>query len=335
MVSIERMRYYPPEWKEHRSTWFSFPHNLNEWNEARLEFIQDWFISLYDLVLDYEDIDLICADEELLARAENKLERLKAKKYQLRTHVVPNNDIWIRDYGPFFVKNENKTEILDFGFNAWGEKFPPWDLDNLVPKFMSDNFSYPSSKFEMIMEGGSLEFNGEGLIMTSEQCLLNKNRNPSMTKSEIEEELKSAFNINEVIWLKDGLEGDHTDGHIDDFARFVSADTVMLCKAKPDDVNYERLVENRKILEDRSLKIIDLPLPKVMTIDGERLPNSYANFIFVNGAVVVPVFNCPEDEIALNIFEAAFPDRKIVSIDSTLLIEEGGGLHCASKQEPA
>jgi len=328
------MKYYPPEWQEHKSTWFSFPHNLNEWNEARLETIQDWFISLYDLILGYEDVDLIFTNQDLLNSAEQKLKALKKKKFELRTYMIPNNDIWIRDYGPFFIKNGEETEILDFGFNAWGEKFPPWDLDNQVPKALSEKFSYPRQEFGMIMEGGSLEFSGNGIIMTSEQCLLNKNRNPSMTKSEIEQELKSAFDIEEVIWLKDGLEGDHTDGHIDDFARFVSKDTVMICQAKEDDINHKRLVENRKNLETRNLEIIDLPLPKVMSLDGERLPNSYANFIFVNGAVIVPIFNCKQDKEALEIFKSSFPSREILAIDSTLLIEEGGGLHCASKQEP-
>ena len=328
------MVFYPAEWQEHKSTWFAFPHNLNEWNKARLEKIQDYFITLYDLVLDYEDIDLIFTGQDLLDRAEVKLTALRNKNFELRTHLVPNNDIWIRDYGPFFVKEKGETQILDFGFNAWGEKFPPWDLDNQVPQELAKNLSCPIQTFPVILEGGSLEFNGVGIAMTSEQCLLNKNRNPSMTQSEIELQIKEAFDVTEVIWLKDGLEGDHTDGHIDDFARFVAEDTVLICKAGKDDVNYARLVENKKILEAHSLKLVELPLPCEMNLEAERLPNSYANFIFVNSAVIIPVFNCKEDKEAVEVFKSLFPDREIRTIDSTLLIEEGGGLHCASKQEP-
>jgi agmatine deiminase len=328
------MNYYPPEWQTHKSTWFAFPHNLSEWNISRLQKIQDWFINLYDLVLDYEDIDLIFANEELLLSAQSKLEALNNKKFTLRKHVIPNNDIWIRDYGPFFLKNESRTEILDYGFNAWGAKFPPWDLDNQVPQELAKHFGYPYRSQDLIMEGGSLEFNGNGIILTSEQCLLNKNRNPQLSKQEIEQNLKDNFNIDQVIWLKQGLEGDHTDGHIDDFARFVSEDTVLICVAEREDINYQRLEDNKKILLDHGLKTIDIPLPQEMNIDGERLPNSYANFIFVNSAVIVPTFECEQDELALKIFAELFPERSIVGVEAKLLIEEGGGIHCASKQEP-
>lgn len=328
------MIHYPAEWQEHKSTWFAFPHNLNEWKPERLKEIQNWFISLYDLVLNYEDIDLIFNSQKLLEENKQAIEKLKNKNYSLRSHVIPNNDIWIRDYGPFFVKNSTETEILDFGFNAWGGKFPPWDLDNNVPKLIADKFKLKRDSYDLILEGGSVEFNGAGTIMTTEQCLLNPNRNPSINKQEIESFLKDKFNVEQIVWLKQGLEGDHTDGHIDDFARFVSEDQVLLCKADKNDVNYERLKENKTILENYGFKITEIPLPLEMSMDGERLPNSYANFIFLNNAVLVPMFNCKQDSEAINIFKKLFADRKILSIDSRLLIEEGGGLHCASKQEP-
>jgi agmatine deiminase len=327
------MLYYPPEWQVHKSTWFAFPHNLNEWNSSRLNSIQDWFIKLYDTVLNYEDIDLIFSSEELLTSSEAKLEHLHNKNFKLRKHIIPNNDIWIRDYGPFFIKNNSVTEVLDYEFNAWGGKFPPWDLDNQVPQKLAELFEYQYRSQPLIMEGGSLEFNGNGIIMTSEQCLLNKNRNPQFSKEEIEKNLKTNFNVDKIVWLKQGLEGDHTDGHIDDFARFVAEDTVLICSAEHDDINHNRLEQNKKILLEHGLRTIDLPLPEEMFIENERLPNSYANFIFVNSAIIVPVFSCKQDDIALRIFADIFPDREVIGMESRLLIEEGGGIHCASKQE--
>ena len=203
------------------------------------------------------------------------------------------------------------------------------------------------------MEGGALEFSGDGVIMTTEQCLLNKNRNPDLSKNDIENILKTVFNIEEIIWLKHGLEGDHTDGHIDDVARFISPRKILICKSNDKkDSNYKHLNESIEYLKKWThpekgykLEVIELPMSDRMEITrprrvslgqkNKRLPNSYANFIFVNGGVIVPTFNCPSDKTALEIFKKAFPDRKIVGIDCSLLIEEGGGLHCMTKQEPA
>ncbi len=339
-------RRYPAEWEKQRCTWLSFPHNLNEWGKKRITGIRKFYIDLISKILDFQDVNLIFPDEKTLLSTRSMFPE-KKKKYNLKGIIIPNNDIWIRDYGPFFLEdktlNSKKRLLLDFEFNAWGGKFPPWNKDNNVPLRIAEYLGEETESYPIVMEGGSLEFNGEDLIMTTEQCLLNKNRNPKLKKNQIEYFLKSAFNIHEVIWLKRGLEGDHTDGHIDDFARFIDKRKVLICKSDDkNDANYKHLKESKEYLKKwrhpkkkYKLEIIDLPMPVKMKNKKERLPNSYANFIFVNGGVIVPVFNCPADKEALRIFKKIFPSRKIVGISATLLIQEGGGIHCMTKQEPA
>ena len=373
VCNVSSARRYPAEWEAQRATWLSWPHNEKEWGKNRISGIQKFYIELINKILEFQDVHLIIPNEEFLEETCHGMSLLKKNK--LKKIILPNNDIWIRDYGPFFMdvsrhceegrspdeaislrntkedcfgakapRNDayRKPLIIDFEFNAWGEKFPPWDLDNNIPKEIAFYMACAIESYPIIMEGGSLEFSGGGLILTTEQCLLNKNRNPDLSKTDIENILKSVFNIDETIWLKQGLEGDHTDGHIDDVARFVSPRKVLICKSNDKkDGNYEHLNESIEYLKKWThpkkrykLEIIELPMPDRMEIKHERLPNSYANFIFVNGGVIIPTFNCPADKKALEIFKKVFPDRKIVSIDCSLLIEEGGGLHCMSKQEP-
>ena len=353
------LRRYPAEWENQRATWLSWPHNEKEWGKERLQRMQKFFEKLITLILDFQDVNLIFPNEETLKEIDSDKRFIKAipaigearqgrheLPQQLKKIILPNNDIWIRDYGPFFLEMLNgqkkKSLIIDFEFNAWGGKFPPWDLDNNIPKEIAFYLASEIESYPIVMEGGSLEFSGDGLIMTTEQCLLNKNRNPNLSKTDIENILKAAFNIEEIIWLKRGLEGDHTDGHIDDVARFINPRKILICKSNDKkDGNYEHLNESINYLKKwthsktgEKLEVIELPMPDRMEIKNERLPNSYANFIFVNSGIIMPTFNCPSDKTALEIFKKVFPDRKIVSIDCSLLIEEGGGLHCMSKQEP-
>ena len=347
-----QVAYYPPEWAEQSAVWLAYPHNLKEWSErgskseCGLEQMRKFTHTLISAVLDFQDLRLAFPTAELLAELRGRLEALAAnKKYSLHLHVIPNNDIWIRDFGPFFVFKDGKKVSVDFAFNAWGEKFPPWDLDDVVPKLMARELNCDYEHVPMILEGGSLEFNGTGVVMTTEQCLLNKNRNPELSREQIEDIIKVNLGQEHIIWLKRGLEGDHTDGHIDDFARFISEDTVLLCQTDDiNDPNYQHLRDSKQQLENwchpetgASLRIITLPLPRQMFANGvvEPLPCSYANFIFVNGGLIVPVFNCPQDSEAIEILTKALPDRKIVTLDGSFLIEGGGGIHCMSKQEPA
>lgn len=344
-------RRYPAEWEVQRATWLSWPHNEKEWGKDRIEGsetkgIREFFEELIIKILRFQNVNLVFANEKLLSETEKKYPSIfENTKFKCKKIIIPNNDIWIRDYGPFFLETMNgkdkKTLILDFEFNAWGGKFPPWDLDNNFPKELALYSGSEIESYPIIMEGGSLEFSGDGIIMTTEQCLLNKNRNPGLKKEQIESILKSAFNIEEIIWLNRGLEGDHTDGHIDDVARFADSRKVLICKSNDKtDGNYKHLNESIEYLKNwRSskgdkLEVIELPMPDRMEIKNERLPNSYANFIFVNGGIIVPTFNCPSDQVALGIFKKVFPRKEIVDINCSLLIEEGGGLHCMSKQEP-
>jgi agmatine deiminase len=352
-------RRYPAEWETQCAVWLSWPHNEKEWGSKRLEKIRGFYIELISKILEFQDVNLIFANEDLLHEVSSNKQFVKAipatgearqgrheLPQQLKKIILPNNDIWIRDYGPFFMGRldgkKKKQLIIDFEFNAWGGKFPPWDLDNNIPKEIAFYLACEIESYPLIMEGGALEFSGDGLILTTEQCLLNKNRNPTLNKTDIENILKSVFNIGEVIWLKRGLEGDHTDGHIDDVARFIDSRKILICKSNDTkDDNYKHLNESIEYLkkwkhpkEGYKLEIIELPMPDRMEIKNERLPNSYANFIFVNGGVIVPTFNCPSDKVAFEIFKKVFPDRKIAGIDCSLLIEEGGGLHCMTKQEP-
>lgn len=335
-------RYYPAEWEAQHATWLSWPHNEKEWKK-RIERIKKFYIELINKILEFQDVNLIIPNEEFL---EETCCGMPQQKHRLKKVIIPNNDIWIRDYGPFFMEIANgkkkKQLIVNFEFNAWGGKFPPWNLDNNVPKEIAFYLGCEIESYPIIMEGGSLEFSGDGLILTTEQCLLNKNRNPDLSKNEIENILKSVFNTEEIIWLKQGLEGDHTDGHIDDVARFINPGKILICKSNDKkDNNYEHLNESIEYLKKWThpkkgykLEITELPMPDRIEIKNERLPNSYANFIFVNSGVIIPTFNCPSDKKALEIFKKIFPDRKIAGIDCSLLIEEGGGLHCMTKQEP-
>lgn len=350
--STQKKLFYPAEWQEQVAVWFAFPHNEDEWDAfeyesgSRLDAIREFYYRLITLVLDFQNVNLIFPDQELFTKVQSKINKLTINKpFKLQIYIIPNNDIWIRDYGPFFMQGSHGKKLaLDFGFNAWGGKFSPWYLDDAVPKFIAEQCGYTYKEHSMILEGGSLEFNGEDLILTTEQCLLNDNRNPDLSHERIEQILKEEFSIEEIIWLKRGLEGDHTDGHIDDFARFIAANKIVICQTENiQDPNYQHLKESFDYLSkwrhpktNAGLELITIPLPEPMKLEDheEPLPCSYANFIFVNGGLVVPIFNSKHDQEALEILQKALPDRKVIGIDARVLIQEGGGIHCMSKQEP-
>lgn len=321
---VASKRRYPPEWEKQATTWLSWPHNEKEWGKKRLPKIKKFYEELISTILDFQNVNLILANEELLKEIENIPTK---KRYKCKKIIIPNNDIWIRDYGPFFVVGARRGVplLLDFEFNSWGEKFPPWDLDNEVPKHMALYLGQEIESYPIVLEGGAVEFSDNGLVLTTEQCLLNQNRNPNLSKIEIEKYLKTTFNIEEILWLNHGLEGDHTDGHIDNIARFIESKKVL--------INEQTNKEDIKLLKSKDLNLTELPLP-IVKHNGKKLPASYLNFIFVNGGVIVPTFNCESDKKALDIFKKIFKDRKVIGIDCSLLIQEGGGLHCMTKQEP-
>lgn len=326
-------RCYPPEWEKQKTVWLSWPHNEKEWGKERLAKIREVYKELISIILDFQDVNLVFANEELLHNAGT----LHAtSQHKLRKIIIPNNDIWIRDYGPFFLQTScNDVLLLDFEFNAWGGKFPPWELDNKLPKGIALYSGVEIESYPIILEGGALEFSGDGVVLTTEECLLNKNRNKNITKEQAELVLKAAFNIDEVIWLKRGLANDHTDGHIDNVARFIGPRKVLVCQPQNNkDKNLSILKSWRHSKEGYKLEIIEIPLPETIDTKLKDLPCSYANFIFVNDGIIVPVYNCKTDDFVLKIFKELFPDRKITGIDCSLLIQEGGSIHCMTKQEP-
>ena len=231
--------------------------------------------------------------------------------------------------------------VVKWNYNAWGGKYPPFDLDNEIPISIARQLQLPVAKPGIVMEGGSVDFNGKGTVLTTTSCLLNKNRNPHLSQQQIEKYLIDYYGVTNVLWLGDGIAGDDTDGHIDDITRFVNEETVVtVIEENKADENYKPLKENVKTLEKmklengRSIKIIELPMPSPVVYEGQRLPASYANFYISNRYVVTPVFNCMQDDKALSILQKCFPDRKVIGLDSTDIIWGLGSFHCLSQQEP-
>lgn len=256
----------------------------------------------------------------------------------------PTNDAWCRDHGPAFLINPNadqKKVIVDWGYNAWGNKYPPYDLDDVIPTLIGKAFNLPVFHPGIVMEGGSVEFNGAGTVMTSTACLLNPNRNPHLNQSQIEQYLCDYYGMQQVLWVDEGIVGDDTDGHIDDTVRFVNEDTVLtVVEENKQDENYELLQHNLKqlqqmrLLNGKALNIIELPMPEELVYEDQRLPCSYANFYIANKSVIVPTFRSDRDEKALRIIQEAFPTRDVIGIDSTDIIWGLGSFHCLSQQEP-
>jgi agmatine deiminase len=256
----------------------------------------------------------------------------------------PTNDAWCRDHGPAFLINpsaDQKKAIVDWDYNAWGNKYPPYDLDDVIPTLIGNHFNLPVFNPGIIMEGGSVDFNGAGTLITSTCCLLNKNRNSHLNQAQIEQYLLDYYGVQQVLWVAEGIVGDDTDGHIDDTVRFVNEDTVItVVETDQQNENYDLLQTNLKqlkqmrLLNGKQLNLIELPMPDPVIFEDQSLPASYANFYISNKNVIVPTFRCKKDNEALKIIEAAFPDRTIVGIDSTDIIWGLGSFHCLSQQEP-
>jgi agmatine deiminase len=256
---------------------------------------------------------------------------------------IPTNEPWCRDHGPIFLtrNTDPRLAIVDWDYNAWGGKYPPCDLDEVVPTRAAQFLDVPVFYPRMILEGGSIEVNGAGALLTTESCLLNPNRNPSLGRAEIEQRLRDYFGVREILWLGNGIEGDDTDGHIDDLARFVSEHAVVtVVEENREDENYEPLQENlarlsKLKIDERQIEIIALPMPKKIVREGLRLPASYANFYIANSCVLLPTFADPNDETALSILREVFPTRRVIGIDCRELIWGLGTFHCLTQQQPA
>jgi agmatine deiminase len=255
----------------------------------------------------------------------------------VRYHRIPSYEPWCRDHGPIFVTRGRELAVVDWGYNAWGGKYPPFDDDDVVPQRIAEELGLPVFSPGIVMEGGSLDANGEGALLTTESCLLNPNRNPHLTKLQIEQYLRDYLGVDDILWLGGGIVGDDTDGHVDDLARFVNPTTVVtVVEQDPKDDNYEPLQENLKRLRKTKLNVIELPMPGVVEHDGQRLPASYANFYIANGVVLLPTYrNGTNDRRAQEVLQELFPDRRVVPLDSTNLVWGLGSFHCLTQQQPA
>lgn len=343
-ASPKRQGYsFPAEWEKHEATWLSWPHKEASW-PGKLETIYAPYCNFIKIIAEGEKVRINVKDEAMESDARAHLQKAGADLDQIEFYFNESNDAWCRDHGPAFLLNKSgdKKVVVDWDYNAWGDKYPPYDLDDIIPTKIADQFHLPVFHPEIVMEGGSVEFNGAGTILTTTACLLNENRNPHLSKSQIEQYLLEFYGAEQVLWLGEGIVGDDTDGHIDDITRFVNEDTVLtVVENDPSDDNFLLLQENLESLKSmrlrngKALNIVQLPMPSAVIYDGTRLPASYANFYIANSAVIVPTFRDNNDEVALKIIQEIFPDRKVVGIDSTDIIWGLGSFHCLSQQEPA
>jgi agmatine deiminase len=334
---------FPAEFELHEATWLSWPHNSDTW-PGKLAEILPVFARFAALVAEGELVNILVKDKEMAISAAELIQEVDGDLAHIHFYEIPTNDAWCRDHGPSFVVHPDASEsklIVNWGYNAWGEKYPPFDLDNEVPEKVASFKNVTMVDPHLIMEGGSVDFNGAGTVITTTSCLLNNNRNPQHTKEEIEQKLMDYYGVTNVLWLGDGIAGDDTDGHIDDITRFVNKNTVVtVTESNPDDENYWALLENLKELHlmkletGKPLQVVELPMPKPVYYQGQRLPASYANFYICNKYVIVPIFNCETDQIALEILQALFDDRQVIGLDSEDLVWGLGSFHCLSQQEP-
>ena len=333
----------PAEWEPHRATWLAWPHNLETWPK-QLELVKEIWTKMIRAISLEEEIRLLVNDERAQAEATKRLSSVRTVMKHVSIYRVPTVDVWIRDYGPTFITRrgvEGKLAFIDWVFNAWGQKYQSYVQDDRVAKEIAALLRIPVFKPGIVLEGGSIDVNGCGTCLTTEQCLLNPNRNPRLGRSEIERALRDYLGVDHFVWLGEGIVGDDTDGHIDDIARFVNPTTVV-CAIEEDskDKNYAPLQENYERLQDatdqdgKKLTVVPLPLPGRVGQEGMRLPASYANFYIANGTVLVPTYNHSNDAAALGILGDLFPDRKVVGIPCGSLVVGLGAIHCVTQQEP-
>ncbi len=334
----------PAEWTPHQATWISWPHKRASW-PGKFEPVEPVMVRAVAAIATGEFVRINVLDE----RHQNHVQSLldgKVRAENIVFHRFPTNDAWCRDHGAIFVTRPGDTPAeralaLNFRFNAWGNKYPPFDLDDAIPPQMAEALDLACYSVDMVLEGGSIDVNGSGALLTTEQCLLHPNRNPQLDKSAIERNLRDTLGVRQIFWLGEGIVGDDTDGHIDDLTRFVAADTVVtVIEADRGDENYQPLAENRERLaglrleDGRPLRIIELAMPRPVEYKGDRLPASYANFYIGNRVVLMPSFDDPADEPNRLLLATCFPGREVVAIDCTDLVLGLGTFHCLTQQVP-
>ena len=331
----------PAEWEPHDAAWLSWPHDRETFPD--LAAVEAVYVEIIAALRGSETVNLLVTGERMRTRVTAMLEEEGIGTGGIRFHTADYADVWFRDYGPTFVveRKAGNLAMVNWTFNAWGEKYPELMGDTRIPLIMNLDMDLPVFTPGIVMEGGSIEVNGCGTVITTEACLLNPNRNPDLSREEIEAYLEAYLGAGHVIWLKRGIAGDDTDGHIDDIARFVNPTTILCAvEENEDDANYAALMENYEILRSSTdqdgtpLTVIPLPMPGA--VGGEdRLPASYANFYIGNTVVLVPVFGHPNDEVALARIRQVFPGREVVGIDCTTMVAGSGAIHCISQQQPS
>ncbi|HEU5303973.1 MAG TPA: agmatine deiminase family protein [Gemmatimonadales bacterium] len=335
----------PAEWEPHRGTWLSWPHKEASW-PSKFGPVPPIFARMVRYLADHEEVHINVAGPVMEYDVRRLLADTGARSANVFFHYNPTNDAWCRDHGPIFVQRTNggRTEeaIVDWDYNAWGGKYPPYDLDDVIPTRIARELGVPVFHPGIVMEGGSIDVNGQGSLLTTEACLLNPNRNPHLDRTEIEAYLRSYLGVRHILWLGEGIVGDDTDGHVDDLTRFVDPVTVVtVVEDDPADPNYEPLQGNLERLnrmtdqDGRPLRIVPLPMPRPLEHDGQRLPASYANFYVANGIVLLPTYDPERDDQAKATLQSLYPTREVVGIDCTDLVWGLGAFHCVTQQWPA
>jgi agmatine deiminase len=338
----------PAEWEPHAATWLAWPHRRTDW-PGRFEPIPWVYAEIIRTLTRHEKVFLIVRGRQMLDRLTTTLQSAGVDLTTVDGFIHPTDRSWVRDSGPIFVVNDSgERAVLDWHFNAWA-KYPDWTRDDRLPTFVAEQHGLRSWQprvrgWRVVLEGGSIDVNGQGLMLTTEECLLSKTqaRNPPLDRADYEQLFADYLGVKKVLWLGSGIAGDDTHGHVDDLARFVNPRTVVTVVEKnPDDVNYRPLQDNLDRLKGMTdldggkLEVVTLPMPAPLVFDGTRLPASYANFYIANGVVIVPTFNDPADRVALGTLAELFPDREVVGIHCVELVWGFGTLHCMTQQEPA
>lgn len=327
----------PAEWEPQEAVWLTWPHNELTWPDGMLEEVQRTFVEIIRALHTGQRIKLLVRNSADESQIRHTLELENVALTRIDFVTVAAEDSWIRDYGPTFLihPQSRRLAMVKWIFNAWGNKYDDLIGDDCIPHELNKSLRMTMFEPGIVLEGGSIEVNGAGTVLTTEQCLLNKNRNPQLRRAEIEEYLKEYLNVLTVLWLREGIAGDDTDGHIDDIARFVSEDTVICAvEDDPADENYEVLRENFERVKSFGMNAVKLPMPGYIGDRHARLPASYANFYIGNSAVMVPVFDHANDERALEIIQGCFPTRAVVGVHATAMVHGLGAIHCCSQQEP-
>jgi agmatine deiminase len=331
----------PAEWEPHAATWLAWPHKEDSWPGNFAPIPAVW-VEIVRALAPSERVNILVDHAAAAAGVRDLLRAGVVSDRGVSLCEIPTDDAWIRDYGPLFITRHTEFAAVKWSYNAWGGKYPPWDLDDAVTEKICTSFGVPVFRPGIVLEGGSIDVNGQGTLLTTEACLLNPNRNPHLGRDEIERYLRDYLGAPHILWLGQGIAGDDTDGHIDDLARFVNPTTVVtVVETNPRDENFEALQANYQRLlamtdqDGRPLRVITLPMPRAISYKGQRLPASYANFYIANGVVLLPTFDDPNDAVALQTLQRLFPQRRVVGIHAAEMLWGLGAIHCVTQQQPA